>query len=109
MTTKEINRYFDIYEDYIKKLISLDGNDPSHYRCIAKRMQWQDDNYVVGGLWPILKYGSEECERWPRVPNVDGEHETLVYLCSRKVSYVINVFNPKFEGRVMIIAYGCKM
>ena len=31
MTAEEINKYFDIYENYVEDLIRLDGKNPTRY------------------------------------------------------------------------------
>lgn len=105
MTTEEMNEYFNIYENYIKELIRLNADNPDRYRCTARRIEAQGDSYVLGGLWPRCNTDSEECERWPRMPNLDNERDGIVYLHCCEGDYVINAFLPKWEGNVMIIRY----
>lgn len=105
MTVGEINKYLDIYENYIKELIRIDGNNPNLYRCSVKTIKEQNDEYVVGNLWPRCNPNSEECERWERVPNLDSVPDGVIYIYAWSGEYVINAFCPKWEGNVMIIRY----
>lgn len=105
MSAEEINKYLDIYENYIKDLIRLNGDNLNVYHCSTKTIKKQNDNYVIGNLWPRVNANSEECEQWPRVPNLDDEPDGLVYLCVYGLGYTINVFHPKWSDSVMIIGY----
>lgn len=105
MTAEETNKYLDIYENYVKDLIRLDGKNPTCYVCSTKTIQDQRDNYVVGNLWPRCSPGSEECGLWPRLPSLDNDPEGIIYVKIERSCYLINVFNPKWEGRVMAIVY----
>lgn len=105
MTARETVKYFDIYENYVKDLIRLDGDNPAFYSCSTKTIQAQIDNYVIGSLWPRCSPGSEECGLWPRMPSLDNDPDGVIYAHIDDSRYLINVFNPKWEGKVMAIAY----
>lgn len=105
MTAEEINKYLDIYENYVEDLIRLDGNNPNRYVRSTRTIQYQPDNYVVGSLWPRCRPGSEECGLWPRMPSLDNDPDGIIYAHIDSGRYLINVFHPKWEGEVMIIAY----
>ena len=92
MTEEETNKYFDIYENYVEDLIRLDGNNPICYVCSTRTIQDQMDNYVIGSLWP-------------RMPSLDNDPDWVIYAKIGIDYYPINVFNPKLEGKVMIISY----
>lgn len=105
MTAEETNKYLDIYENYIKDLIRLTGKNPDCYVRSERDIQDQSDNYVVGNLWPRCRPGSEECGLWPRLPSLDDDPDGIIYAMVARSRYVINIFNPKWEGRVMVIVY----
>lgn len=105
MTAEETNKYFDIYEKYVEDLIRLDGKNPACYVRSTRDIQDQGDNYVIGNLWPRCSPGSEECGLWPRLPSLDNDPDGIIYAMVERSRYVINVFNPKWEGRVMVIVY----
>lgn len=105
MTAEETNKYLDIYENYIKDLIRLDGKNPDCYVRSKRDIQDQSDNYVIGNLWPRCSPGSEECGLWPRLPSLDSDPDGIIYVTVGGNCYLINVFNPKWEGRVMVIMY----
>lgn len=105
MTAEETNKYFDIYENYIEDLIRLDGKNPICYVRSIRTIQDQMDNYVVSSLWPRCRPGSEECGSWPRMPSLDNDPDRVIYAHIGIDYYAINVFNPKWEGKVMIISY----
>lgn len=105
MTEEETNKYFDIYENYVEDLIRLDGNNPICYVCSTRTIQDQMDNYVIGSLWPRCSPGSEECGLWPRMPSLDNDPDGVIYAHIERGRYLINVFNPKWEGKVMAIVY----
>ena len=105
MTEEETNKYLDIYENYVEDLIRLDGNNPNRYVRSARTIQDQIDNYVVGSLWHRCSPGSEECGLWPRMPSLDNDPDGVIYAHIGIDYYTINVFNPKWEGKVMIISY----
>lgn len=105
MTEEETNKYFDIYENYVEDLIRLDGNNPICYVRSTRTIQNQMDNYVIGSLWPRCRPGSGECGSWPRMPSLDNDPDGVIYAHIGIDYYTINVFNPKLEGKVMIISY----
>ena len=105
MTEEETNKYFDIYENYVEDLIRLDGNNPICYVRSTRTIQDQMDNYVIGSLWPRCSPGSEECGLWPRMPSSDNDPDGVIYAHIERGRYLINVFNPKWEGKVMAIVY----
>lgn len=105
MTAEETNKYFDIYENYVEDLIRLDGKNSTRYVCSTRTIKDQIDNYVVGNLWPRCSPGSEECGLWPRMPSLDNDPDGIIYAHIDSDRYLINVFHPKWEGKVMVILY----
>lgn len=105
MTEEETNKYFDIYENYVEDLIRLNGNNPICYIRSARTIQDQIDNYVIGSLWPRCSPSFGECGSWPRMPSLDNDLDGVIYAHIGIDYYTINVFNPKWEGKVMIISY----
>lgn len=105
MTVEEINKCLDVYENYIKELIRLDGNNPNIYHCSTRTIKKQTDNYVIGNLWPRCNPYSGECERWQRVPNLDSVPDGVVYIYAWDGKYIINAFCPKWKDSVVIIRY----
>lgn len=105
MTAEETNKYFDIYENYVEDLIRLNGNNPICYMRATRTIQDQLDNYVIGSLWPRCRPSSGELGSWPRMPSLDNDPDGVIYARIGIDYYTINVFNPKWEGKVMIISY----
>lgn len=105
MTAEEINKYLDIYENYVKDLIILDGNNPNLYVRSTRTIQDQLYNYVIGSLWPRCSPSSGECGSWHRMPSLDNDPDGVIYARIGIDYYTIDVFNPKWEGKVMIILY----
>lgn len=105
MTADETNKYFNIYENYIKDLIRIRGDNPAHYSCSTRNITDSDDDYTVGGLWPRYNPFSKDCDLWPRLPSLDNDPNGLIYMKMDNNYYIINVINPMWENKIMIISY----
>lgn len=99
--------YINIYKRYVKTLILSDGNNPDMYACNVERIEEQSENYGIGFLWPTADNDEHECGYWPRLPNIEEEPSGIIYkyISSDNSSYLINVFSPKWDGRVLIVRF----